>query len=59
MSFKKVEEYQVRIQGLEYKVNEILEKEKFERELKKAEMEATKAQNMIQHKDEIYHRPRK
>ena len=33
--------------------------ETFEKELRKAEMEATKAENMMTHKDEIFNRPKK
>lgn len=47
------------IDQMEEQVAAILEEEREERALRKAEMEATKAENMIAHQDEIYSRPKK
>ncbi|XP_022769208.1 DEAD-box ATP-dependent RNA helicase 28 isoform X2 [Durio zibethinus] len=48
-----------KIEEMEDKVAEVIEEERAERALRKAEMEATKAENMIAHKDEIYARPKR
>ncbi|XP_022976906.1 DEAD-box ATP-dependent RNA helicase 28 isoform X1 [Cucurbita maxima] len=47
------------IEGMEDQVNMILREEREERALRKAEMEATKAENMIVHQEEIFSRPKK
>eukprot|EP00252_Welwitschia_mirabilis_P008114 TRINITY_DN19832_c0_g1_i1.p1 TRINITY_DN19832_c0_g1~~TRINITY_DN19832_c0_g1_i1.p1 ORF type:complete len:769 (-),score=195.09 TRINITY_DN19832_c0_g1_i1:1104-3410(-) len=47
------------IQEMEGDVEAILQEEKEERAMRKAEMEANKAQNMVEHADEIYSRPKK
>ncbi|KAL3514783.1 hypothetical protein ACH5RR_027500 [Cinchona calisaya] len=47
------------IEQMEEQVAEILQEEREEMALRKAEMEAAKAENMIAHKDEIYSRPRR
>ncbi|XP_031119679.1 DEAD-box ATP-dependent RNA helicase 28 [Ipomoea triloba] len=47
------------IDQMEEQVAEILQEEREEMILRKAEMEATKAENMIAHKDEIYSRPKR
>uniref|UniRef100_A0A0D9XZB7 RNA helicase n=1 Tax=Leersia perrieri TaxID=77586 RepID=A0A0D9XZB7_9ORYZ len=47
------------IEQLEDQISTIVQEEREERILRKAEMEATKAENMIAHKDEIYSRPKK
>ncbi|CAA7391397.1 unnamed protein product [Spirodela intermedia] len=47
------------IEEMEDRVSAVLQEEREERALRKAEMEATKAENMINHKDEIYSRPKK
>ncbi|PQQ05337.1 DEAD-box ATP-dependent RNA helicase 28-like [Prunus yedoensis var. nudiflora] len=47
------------IEQMEDQVAAILLEEREEQALRKAEMEATKAENMIAHKDEIYSRPKK
>ncbi|KAG7011071.1 DEAD-box ATP-dependent RNA helicase 28, partial [Cucurbita argyrosperma subsp. argyrosperma] len=44
---------------MEDQVNVILQEEREERALRKAEMEATKAENMIVHQEEIFSRPKK
>ncbi|KAL6511873.1 DEAD-box ATP-dependent RNA helicase 28 [Orobanche gracilis] len=47
------------IEQMEDEVSSILQEEMEEMALRKAEMEATKAENMIAHKDEIYARPKR
>ncbi|KAI3922627.1 hypothetical protein MKX01_006316 [Papaver californicum] len=47
------------IEQLEDQVSEVLREEREERAIRKAEMEATKAENIIKHRDEIYSRPKK
>ncbi|CAA0841164.1 DEAD-box ATP-dependent RNA helicase 28 [Striga hermonthica] len=47
------------IEQMEDEVSSILLEEREEMALRKAEMEATKAENMIAHKDEIYSRPKR
>ncbi|KAF0889955.1 hypothetical protein E2562_034411 [Oryza meyeriana var. granulata] len=47
------------IEQLEDQISTIIQEEREERILRKAEMEATKAENMIAHKDEIYSRPKR
>ncbi|KAI3929106.1 hypothetical protein MKW92_027689 [Papaver armeniacum] len=47
------------IEQLEDQVSEVLQEEREERAIRKAEMEATKAENIIKHRDEIFSRPKK
>ncbi|KAK9270003.1 hypothetical protein L1049_025576 [Liquidambar formosana] len=47
------------IDQMEDQVAAILQEEREETALRKAEMEATKAENMIAHKDDIYSRPKR
>ncbi|CAN6485308.1 unnamed protein product [Victoria cruziana] len=47
------------IEQMEHQVAEILQEEREERALRMAEMEAAKAENMIEHKTEIFSRPKK
>nr|CAD1844259.1 unnamed protein product [Ananas comosus var. bracteatus] len=47
------------IEQMEDQISAVLQEEREERFLRKAEMEATKAENMIAHKEEIYSRPKK
>ncbi|KAL2538158.1 DEAD-box ATP-dependent RNA helicase 28 [Forsythia ovata] len=47
------------IEQMEDQVALVLQEEKEEMALRKAEMEATKAENMIEHRDEIYSRPKR
>ncbi|TKY46841.1 DEAD-box ATP-dependent RNA helicase 28 [Spatholobus suberectus] len=47
------------IEQMEDQIAEVLQEEREERVLRKAEMEATKAENMIAHKEEIYSRPKR
>ncbi|KAK3444009.1 hypothetical protein EUGRSUZ_A00214 [Eucalyptus grandis] len=47
------------IEGMERQVAAILREEREERALRKAEMVATKAENLIAHKDDIFSRPKR
>ncbi|XP_027340936.1 DEAD-box ATP-dependent RNA helicase 28 isoform X1 [Abrus precatorius] len=47
------------IEQMEDQIAEVLQEEREERVLRKAEMEATKAENMIAHKEEIFSRPKR
>ncbi|XP_030528218.1 DEAD-box ATP-dependent RNA helicase 28 isoform X2 [Rhodamnia argentea] len=47
------------IEGMERQVAAILREEREERALRKAEMQATKAENLIAHKDDIFSRPKR
>ncbi|QCD78377.1 DEAD-box ATP-dependent RNA helicase 28 [Vigna unguiculata] len=47
------------IEQMEDQIDEVLREESEERALRKAEMEATKAENMIEHKEEIFSRPKR
>jgi ATP-dependent RNA helicase DDX27 len=47
------------LKNFEPKIKRIFAKEKLIRELEKAEMEASKCQNMLDHEEEIYNRPRR
>ncbi|KAF9683155.1 hypothetical protein SADUNF_Sadunf05G0183100 [Salix dunnii] len=47
------------IENMEKQVADVLQEEREERAIRKAEMEATKAENMIAHKDEIFSRPKR
>ncbi|XP_061973165.1 DEAD-box ATP-dependent RNA helicase 28 isoform X2 [Populus nigra] len=47
------------IEHMENQVADVLQQEREERAIRKAEMEATKAENMIAHKDEIFSRPKR
>lgn len=47
------------IEENEDQISSIIREEREEREIRKAEMEATKAENMIKHKEDIYSRPKK
>lgn len=53
---KKVEEKLERASG---KVRELLREERVEKEIKLAEMEMAKAQNLLEHGEEIYSRPKR
>lgn len=52
-----IHDWQSKVEGFEHDVIQILKSEREEKELRKAEMEAQKASNMIDHHDEIYARP--
>jgi ATP-dependent RNA helicase DDX27 len=52
-----INDWQSKIEGFEKDVIQIHIAEREEKELRKAEQEAQKLQNMIEHRDEIYSRP--
>ncbi|KAJ7567763.1 hypothetical protein O6H91_01G006000 [Diphasiastrum complanatum] len=54
-----IEKWQQEIEKMEEDVVAIIQEERKERILRKAEMEANKAQNMIEHEIEIFSRPKK
>ncbi|KAG0303626.1 nucleolar DEAD-box protein required for synthesis of 60S ribosomal subunit [Dissophora globulifera] len=51
--------YRERVEGLTESVKEIMHEEKEDKELRQAEMEMRKSQNLLRHEDEIYSRPAK
>ncbi|OMO75436.1 hypothetical protein COLO4_26129 [Corchorus olitorius] len=59
VSEQSIAKWSQKIEVMEDKVAEVIEEERTERAIRKAEMEATKAENMIAHKDEIYARPKR
>ncbi|XP_051124355.1 DEAD-box ATP-dependent RNA helicase 28 [Andrographis paniculata] len=54
-----IEKWSQIIEQMEEQISSILQEEREELLLRKAEMEANKAENMIAHKDEIYSRPKR
>ncbi|KAK8971140.1 DEAD-box ATP-dependent RNA helicase 28 [Platanthera guangdongensis] len=56
---RSVSEWSHFIEENEDQISSIIREEREEREIRKAEMEATKAENMIKHKEDIYSRPKK
>ncbi|KAK9719601.1 nucleolar DEAD-box protein required for synthesis of 60S ribosomal subunit [Basidiobolus ranarum] len=52
-----IQKYKEKIDGLTEQVKEIMKEEKDEKMFRQAEMEVTKAQNLIDHEKEIYGRP--
>ncbi|GIL56983.1 hypothetical protein Vafri_12245 [Volvox africanus] len=54
-----VAQWQARIENMESDVAAILAEERQEADLRKAEMEANKASNMLEHEDEILARPKR
>ena len=56
---EKLEECEEIIKSYMPKVRDLVKSEILEKEMQKAEMEANKANNMIDHADEIYNRPKK
>mmetsp|Transcript_27062 Transcript_27062/g.46336 ORF Transcript_27062/g.46336 Transcript_27062/m.46336 type:complete len:734 (+) Transcript_27062:31-2232(+) len=54
-----IDKYRTRIIGLANDIERILQEERDERSIRLAEREVNKAENMIQHQDEINSRPRK
>ncbi|KAJ1948748.1 nucleolar DEAD-box protein required for synthesis of 60S ribosomal subunit [Linderina macrospora] len=51
--------YRSKVDALVDQVKEVMEQEKQEKMLKDAEMEVTKASNLITHQEEIQNRPRR
>lgn len=54
-----MQQFKDKIYQLEDDIFRILREEHEERELRKAEMEAQKAENMLTHDEEIFNRPKK
>ncbi|BFI34140.1 ATP-dependent RNA helicase DDX27 [Marchantia polymorpha subsp. ruderalis] len=54
-----IAKWRQKIEELEVDIKTIMQEEREERVLRKAEMEANKAQNMMEHEDEIYSRPKR
>ena len=54
-----IEAMRTRIEELEEDLDAVMEEEKVERELRKANMEEEKTRNMVEHEDEIQARPKK
>lgn len=54
---KKLEALKERIDSFENDIQKIIDQERIEREIRLAEMEVKKAQNMIDYREEIYSRP--
>ncbi|XP_075509484.1 DEAD-box ATP-dependent RNA helicase 28-like [Primulina tabacum] len=59
VSEQQIKKWSEIIEQMEDQVTSILQEEREEIALRKAEMEATKAENMIAHKDEIYAPPKR
>ena len=56
---KKIKKYVRTIDDMEEDFQKILREENIEKELRKAEMETQKIENMITHREEIYNRPKR
>ncbi|KAG1354122.1 DEAD-box ATP-dependent RNA helicase 28 [Cocos nucifera] len=56
---KSIAEWSQLIEQMEDQISAVLQEEREERALRKAEMEATKAENMIAHREEIFSRPKR
>ncbi|CAI5508480.1 unnamed protein product [Closterium sp. Naga37s-1] len=54
-----VERWRQRVEGMERDVAAVMKQETEERVLRKAEMEAVKAENMLTHRDEIFAKPKR
>ncbi|KAJ8467989.1 hypothetical protein OPV22_030541 [Ensete ventricosum] len=54
-----VAEWSKLVEQMEDQISTVIQEEREERALRKAEMEATKAENMIMHKEEIFSRPKR
>jgi hypothetical protein len=54
-----IKKYRKQIENFEIDYQNILKEESLEKELRKAEMETKKIENLIQNKEEIYNRPKK
>ena len=55
----KIRFYKNKIEETEEDFMKIIKSEIYEREIRKAEMEAQKAENLMKYSDEIYNRPKK
>lgn len=56
---KNINKYQKLIDNMEKDFSEIVKQENIEKELRKAEMETKKIENLLSHKEEIFNRPKK
>jgi ATP-dependent RNA helicase DDX27 len=54
---KNLEVIKAKIETFEYDIQKIIDQERIEREIRLAEMEVKKAQNMLDYREEIYSRP--
>lgn len=52
-----IESFSAKIQKLEPSVQDVLEQERVEKEIRKAEMQVTKATNVLEHQEEIMSKP--
>ncbi|EAU93002.1 ATP-dependent RNA helicase drs1 [Coprinopsis cinerea okayama7 len=52
-----VQKYADKLEGLKGEIAEVMREEKEEKQLRQAEMELTKGENMMKHQDEIFSRP--
>ena len=59
MNEKNLENIKEKLESLENDVQKIIDQERVERELRLAEIEVQKAQNMLHYREEIYSRPRR
>ncbi len=56
---EKGEEYKARIEELDSDIKRVFKMESCEKELRRAEMAAAKAENMLKFEEEIYNKPKK
>lgn len=54
-----IKKYRKQIENFEVDYQNILKEESLEQELRKAEMETKKIENLLEHSEEIYNRPKK
>lgn len=54
-----IKKYRKQIENMEVDYQNILKEESYEKELRKAEMETKKIENLLEHTEEIYNRPKK
>ena len=59
LDWDKIKVYSEKLDALKDDVDEILKEEKAEKELQTAEMQVKKAENVIEHRDEIMSRPKR
>jgi len=59
LNLNNIKENEIKIDRMENDIMKIIDQEKVERELRLAEMEAQKAQNMMDYREEIYNRPKR
>ena len=59
VDFEEVKKIRKNIRGMEDDIKNVFKRERFEKELQKAEMEATKAQNLLDYRETIYNKPKR